>query len=96
MSIKISKRVATDRLPRGIVRNSSHSAANGRRPGAIEAVRKAKELGMMVCMGATNHFRDGSHCGNLSPIDAIAEGLLGLHHGFGVFKFDTAGAACSA
>ena len=29
-------------------------------PCSIEAARKAKELGMMVCMGAPNYFRGGS------------------------------------
>ena len=42
-------------------------------PCSIEAARKAKELGMMVCMGAPNYFRGGSHCGNLS--------CLGRHGG---------------
>jgi alpha-D-ribose 1-methylphosphonate 5-triphosphate diphosphatase len=47
-------------------------------PCSIEAARKAKELGMMVCMGAPNYFRGGSHCGNLSCLDAMAEGLVDI------------------
>ncbi|HYA18417.1 MAG TPA: alpha-D-ribose 1-methylphosphonate 5-triphosphate diphosphatase [Bryobacteraceae bacterium] len=47
-------------------------------PCSIEAARKAKELGMMVCMGAPNYFRGGSHCGNLSCPDAMAEGLVDI------------------
>ena len=33
---------------------------------------------MMVCMGAPNYFRGGSHCGNLSCRDAMAEGLVDI------------------
>ena len=47
-------------------------------PCRIEAARKAKELGMMVCMGAPNYYRGGSHCGNLSCHDALAEGLVDI------------------
>ena len=47
-------------------------------PCTIEAARRAKELGMMVCMGAPNYFRGGSHCGNLSCHEAMAEGLVDI------------------
>jgi alpha-D-ribose 1-methylphosphonate 5-triphosphate diphosphatase len=47
-------------------------------PCNIEAARKAKELGMMVCMGAPNYYRGGSHCGNLSCHDAMAENLVDI------------------
>jgi alpha-D-ribose 1-methylphosphonate 5-triphosphate diphosphatase len=47
-------------------------------PCSIEAARKAKELGMMVCMGAPNYYRGGSHCGNLSCLDAMAENLVDI------------------
>jgi alpha-D-ribose 1-methylphosphonate 5-triphosphate diphosphatase len=47
-------------------------------PCTIEAARRAKELGMLVCMGAPNYFRGGSHCGNLSARDAMAEGLVDI------------------
>jgi alpha-D-ribose 1-methylphosphonate 5-triphosphate diphosphatase len=47
-------------------------------PVSIEAARKAKELGMLVCMGAPNYYRGGSHCGNLSCQDALAEGLVDI------------------
>ena len=47
-------------------------------PCTIEAARRAKELGMRVCMGAPNYFRGGSHCGNLSCVDAMAEGLVDI------------------
>lgn len=47
-------------------------------PVTLEAARKAKELGMMVCMGAPNYFRGGSHCGNLSCPEALEEGLVDI------------------
>lgn len=47
-------------------------------PVTIEAARKAKELGMQVCMGAPNYYRGGSHCGNLSCRDAIRENLVDI------------------
>ncbi|HYA18428.1 MAG TPA: alpha-D-ribose 1-methylphosphonate 5-triphosphate diphosphatase [Bryobacteraceae bacterium] len=47
-------------------------------PCTIEAARKAKELGMMVCMGAPNYYRGGSHCGNLSCAEALDEGLVDI------------------
>jgi alpha-D-ribose 1-methylphosphonate 5-triphosphate diphosphatase len=47
-------------------------------PCSIEAARKAKELGMMVCMGAPNYYRGGSHCGNLSCHEAMAENLVDI------------------
>jgi alpha-D-ribose 1-methylphosphonate 5-triphosphate diphosphatase len=47
-------------------------------PCTIEAARRAKELGMMVCMGAPNYYRGGSHCGNLSCAEALEEGLVDI------------------
>jgi alpha-D-ribose 1-methylphosphonate 5-triphosphate diphosphatase len=47
-------------------------------PCTIEAARKAHELGMMVCMGAPNYYRGGSHCGNLSCHNALREGLVDI------------------
>lgn len=44
----------------------------------LEAARTAKELGMKVIMGAPNVLRGHSHSGNLSAMDAIAEGLVDL------------------
>lgn len=45
-------------------------------PTTIEAARRAKALGLYVCMGAPNYYRGGSHCGNLSCIDALEEDLV--------------------
>jgi len=47
-------------------------------PTTIEAARKAKELGQWVCMGAPNFVRGGSHCGNLSCHEAMAENLVDI------------------
>ena len=47
-------------------------------PCTIEAARRARALGMMICMGAPNYFRGGSHCGNLSCPEAMAEGLVDI------------------
>ena len=47
-------------------------------PCSIEAARRARELGMMICMGAPNYYRGGSHCGNLSCHEALAEGLVDI------------------
>jgi alpha-D-ribose 1-methylphosphonate 5-triphosphate diphosphatase len=47
-------------------------------PCSIEAARKARELGMMICMGAPNYYRGGSHCGNLGCPEALAEGLVDI------------------
>ncbi len=45
-------------------------------PTSLVAARKAKELGLAVCMGAPNYLRGGSHCGNLSAVEALDEGLV--------------------
>ena len=47
-------------------------------PCSIDAARKARELGMMICMGAPNYYRGGSHCGNLSCQDALEENLVDI------------------
>jgi alpha-D-ribose 1-methylphosphonate 5-triphosphate diphosphatase len=52
------------------------SATLSEMPTTIEAARRARELGMWVCMGAPNYVRGGSHCGNLACHDAMAEELV--------------------
>jgi len=47
-------------------------------PTTIEAAREAKKLGQWVCLGAPNYYRGGSHCGNLSCLDAIKEDLVDI------------------
>ncbi len=47
-------------------------------PTTIEAARRAKELGMWVCMGAPNYYRGGSHCGNLACHQAIQENVVDM------------------
>ncbi len=47
-------------------------------PTTLVAARRAKELGLLVCMGAPNYVRGGSHCGNLSCVEAIEEELVDM------------------
>ncbi|MGH8018254.1 MAG: alpha-D-ribose 1-methylphosphonate 5-triphosphate diphosphatase [Opitutaceae bacterium] len=47
-------------------------------PTTLAAARQAKRLGLDVCMGAPNYYRGGSHCGNLSCAEAMAEGLVDI------------------
>ena len=47
-------------------------------PTTMVAARKAKELGLWVCIGAPNYYRGGSHCGNLSCWEAMEEDLVDI------------------
>jgi alpha-D-ribose 1-methylphosphonate 5-triphosphate diphosphatase len=47
-------------------------------PTTLTAARKAREMGMWICMGAPNYYRGGSHCGNLSCADAMEEDLVDI------------------
>ncbi|GAB3221050.1 alpha-D-ribose 1-methylphosphonate 5-triphosphate diphosphatase [Spirosoma arcticum] len=47
-------------------------------PTTLLAAQRAKELGMLVCMGAPNYVRGGSHCGNLSCVEAIEKDLVDI------------------
>jgi alpha-D-ribose 1-methylphosphonate 5-triphosphate diphosphatase len=47
-------------------------------PTTLAAARKAKELGLWVCLGAPNYYRGGSHCGNLSCWEAMEEDLVDI------------------
>jgi alpha-D-ribose 1-methylphosphonate 5-triphosphate diphosphatase len=47
-------------------------------PTTLIAARKARELGMWICMGAPNYYRGGSHCGNLSCVEAMEEDLVDI------------------
>jgi len=47
-------------------------------PTTLEAARQAKALGMWITMGAPNYYRGGSHCGNLSCHEALAEDLVDI------------------
>jgi len=55
-----------------------YGASLSEMPTTLEAARRAKALGMWVCMGAPNYVRGGSHCGNLSCHEAIAEDLVDM------------------
>ncbi|NJK95987.1 MAG: amidohydrolase family protein, partial [Bacteroidales bacterium] len=67
-----------DTTPEHVTEAQFYGATLSEMPTTIEAARKAKELGMFVCMGAPNYFRGGSHCGNLSCIDAMDENLVDI------------------
>jgi alpha-D-ribose 1-methylphosphonate 5-triphosphate diphosphatase len=45
-------------------------------PTTLVAAKQAKKLGLHVCMGAPNYLRGGSHCGNLSAVEALEAGLV--------------------
>ena len=47
-------------------------------PTTMEAAKRAKELDMLVCMGAPNYVRGGSHCGNLACHEAMAEDCVDM------------------
>lgn len=47
-------------------------------PTTLIAAQKAKQLNMWVCMGAPNYYRGGSHCGNLSCVEALSHGLVDI------------------
>lgn len=67
-----------DTLVEHVVEAFEAGATLSEMPCSIEAARKARELGMMVCMGAPNYYRGGSHCGNLACHDAMAENLVDI------------------
>jgi alpha-D-ribose 1-methylphosphonate 5-triphosphate diphosphatase len=56
----------------------AYGATLAEMPTTLAAARKAKEMGMWVCMGAPNYYRGGSHCGNLSCKEAMDEGLVDI------------------
>ena len=45
-------------------------------PTTLEAAQKARELGLHIVMGAPNYYRGGSHCGNLSCVEALERDLV--------------------
>ena len=47
-------------------------------PTTLIAAQKARELGLWICMGAPNYYRGGSHCGNLSCLEAMEHGLVDI------------------
>jgi alpha-D-ribose 1-methylphosphonate 5-triphosphate diphosphatase len=61
-----------------VVEAAAYGVTLAEMPTTLAAARKAKELGMWVCMGAPNYYRGGSHCGNLSCKEAIDEGLVDI------------------
>lgn len=67
-----------DTLVEHVVEAHAMGATLSEMPTTLDAARKAKELGMWVTMGAPNYYRGGSHCGNLSCHEALAEGLVDI------------------
>jgi alpha-D-ribose 1-methylphosphonate 5-triphosphate diphosphatase len=61
-----------------VIEGHQFGATLAEMPVTMEAARQAKQLGMSVCMGAPNYYRGGSHCGNLSAREALAEGLVDM------------------
>ncbi|SEI79339.1 alpha-D-ribose 1-methylphosphonate 5-triphosphate diphosphatase [Cyclobacterium xiamenense] len=57
---------------------AAHGCVLSEMPTSIAAARRAKEQGLWVCMGAPNLVRGGSHCGNLSSLDAMKERLVDM------------------
>lgn len=61
------------------VQEAAHFGATlAEMPVTLEAAREARALGMQICMGAPNYYRGGSHCGNLSCHEALAENLVDI------------------
>jgi alpha-D-ribose 1-methylphosphonate 5-triphosphate diphosphatase len=67
-----------DTTTKHVIEAKECGASLSEMPTTIEAARKAKELGMFVCMGAPNYFRGGSHCGNLACQETLDEGLVDI------------------
>lgn len=47
-------------------------------PTTLAAAQKARDLGLLICMGAPNYYRGGSHCGNLSCLEAMEHNLVDI------------------
>ena len=80
-------RAFADTLPLGshddttidhVIEAHAFGATLAEMPVTLEAARHARSLGMSICMGSPNYYRGGSHCGNLSAREAIAEGLVDI------------------
>jgi alpha-D-ribose 1-methylphosphonate 5-triphosphate diphosphatase len=53
-----------------------HGVAVAEFPTTVEAARAARELGLLIVAGAPNVLRGGSHSGNVSAAELVAEGLV--------------------
>lgn len=67
-----------DTTPAHVEEAHGAAATLSEMPTTIEAARRARELGMWICMGAPNYVRGGSHCGNLACHDAMDEDLVDI------------------
>ncbi len=67
-----------DTIVEHVEEGKAYGATLSEMPTTLVAARKAKELGLWVCLGAPNYYRGGSHCGNLSCVDAIEEDIVDI------------------
>ena len=61
-----------------VAEGKTYGATLSEMPTTLAAARKARELGLWICLGAPNYYRGGSHCGNLSSLDAMDEDLVDI------------------
>lgn len=67
-----------DTTPEHVIEAKQFGATLSEMPTTLAAAKKAKELDMWVCMGAPNYYLGGSHCGNLSAIEALDHDLVDM------------------
>ena len=67
-----------DTTVKHVMEAHEYGASLSEMPTTLEAAKKARELGMWVCMGAPNYVRGGSHCGNLACQEALSERLVDM------------------
>jgi len=65
-----------DRTEAEVLRNHAEGTRISEFPVSLEAARAARRLGLTTIAGAPNIVRGGSHSGNVSVMDLIAEGVL--------------------
>jgi len=67
-----------DTIVEHVDEGQAYGATLSEMPTTLAAARRAKELGLWVCLGAPNYYRGGSHCGNLSCHEAMEEDLVDI------------------
>lgn len=67
-----------DYAPEQVDRQSRLGVSVSEFPIDVATARRAKELGLMVCMGAPNVVRGRSHGGSIPAVDAVRLGLVDL------------------
>lgn len=61
-----------------VIEAHTHGATLSEMPTTIDAARKSRELGMLICMGAPNYQRGMSSYDNLSCKEAMVEDLVDI------------------